>query len=84
MHYWTVVALAECHCDNDGQCDPETGTCECPPGFHGNHCEFSCRAGSFGLDCSQKCSCENGATCSSVDGSCYCQSGLVALILQRH
>lgn len=31
----------ECTCQNNGTCDPTTGTCRCGPGFYGQACEHS-------------------------------------------
>ncbi len=32
-------------CENDGECDPVTGACSCPPGVRGEHCEDGCPPG---------------------------------------
>ncbi len=34
-----------CVCENDGECDPVTGACSCPPGVRGEHCEDGCPPG---------------------------------------
>ena len=48
-------------CENDGVCIE--GTCKCPTGYSGVHCELTC----IGVNCN------NGGVC--IDGKCICPLG---------
>ncbi|CAH1261831.1 RET [Branchiostoma lanceolatum] len=63
-----------CDCQYGGTCDRWEG-CLCPPGRHGDKCEYICSPGTFGLNCSMSCYCQNNATCDPVNGSCICDEG---------
>ncbi|XP_066282421.1 proto-oncogene tyrosine-protein kinase receptor Ret-like [Branchiostoma lanceolatum] len=79
-----------CYCQNNATCDLVNGSCictegywgefcqkvqVCPPGRHGDKCEYICSSGTFGLNCSMSCYCQNNATCDPVNGSCICNEG---------
>ncbi|XP_066283033.1 uncharacterized protein [Branchiostoma lanceolatum] len=79
-----------CYCQNNASCDLANGSCictegywgdfcqkvqVCPPGRHGDKCEYICSPGTFGLNCSMSCYCQNNATCDAVNGSCICADG---------
>lgn len=40
---------------------------ECPAGYTGPDCKYSCRYPSYGMDCFMKCDCSN-VTCDFVSG----------------
>lgn len=57
-----------------GTCDPEDGSCMCPPGYHGDLCE---------RPISQNCSCDKGAVCYQNTGQCRCTPGWTGLTCGR-
>lgn len=43
--HYGAACLLKCSCQNNGTCEPTTGTCHCGPGFYGRaceHCEWGC------------------------------------------
>jgi len=53
-------------CENGGECNEQTGYCDCPQGYEGELCQFQ-RDACFMIDCL------NGGEC--VDGECICEFG---------
>ncbi|KAI8424350.1 hypothetical protein MSG28_002890 [Choristoneura fumiferana] len=74
-----------CNCENNAPCDPVTGECICPPGYHmsrceqrcpvGIRCETQCAPGQYGADCSSRCPCVNNSSCDAQTGRCVCAAG---------
>ena len=60
-------------CNNGGTC--LTGTCNCPNGFSGVHCEIE------DLCIIQNVDCQNGGICN--DGNCECPEGYIGLYCQN-
>ncbi|KAG8505462.1 Multiple epidermal growth factor-like domains protein 6 [Galemys pyrenaicus] len=67
---------SSCSCRNGGTCGPETGTCRCPPGVSGAHCEDGCPKGFYGRLCRKKCHCAHRGRCHRLYGACLCDPGL--------
>ncbi|XP_035683670.1 uncharacterized protein LOC118420784 [Branchiostoma floridae] len=72
--YWGEVCHQVCDCQYGGTCDRWEG-CLCPPGRHGDRCEYICAPGAFGWNCSMNCHCQNNASCDPVNGTCICAEG---------
>ncbi|KAI8500751.1 Endothelial cell-specific molecule 1 [Branchiostoma belcheri] len=72
-HYGEVCSQV-CDCEYGGTCDRWEG-CLCPPGRHGNRCQYTCAPGSFGWNCSMSCRCQNNTSCDAVNGTCICVEG---------
>ncbi|XP_066285628.1 proto-oncogene tyrosine-protein kinase receptor Ret-like [Branchiostoma lanceolatum] len=81
-NYHGEVCTQVCDCQYGGTCDRWEG-CLCPPGRHGDRCEYICSPGTFGLNCSMSCSCQNNATCDPVNGSCICAEGQSGKFCQK-
>lgn len=64
-----------CLCQNDGICDPVSGSCQCGLGWTGDMCDAPCPDGKFGPNCIHKCICQNGASCDKISGCCQCPEG---------
>ncbi|KXJ17902.1 Multiple epidermal growth factor-like domains protein 6 [Exaiptasia diaphana] len=65
----------QCNCSKDVQCDPVTGSCQCPAGLAGERCDQNCQSGWFGKNCQQQCNCARDVHCDPVNGSCRCPAG---------
>ncbi|KPM11773.1 hypothetical protein QR98_0103480 [Sarcoptes scabiei] len=50
----------ECSCENEANCDPVDGHCNCLSGWIGKKCDQPCPPGKFGHRCIQLCQCEHG------------------------
>lgn len=63
-------------CQNGASCDPVTGACLCPAGFHGDSCELGCDSFTYGSRCAHNCTCnkENTKKCEATTGRCVCKS----------
>lgn len=71
--------MTACACDNfysTGNCEEETGRCECRPEFEEPHCR-SCSFGHFGYPNCRACECNlngtDGYFCESSNGTCPCK-----------
>ncbi|KAK3105544.1 hypothetical protein FSP39_000120 [Pinctada imbricata] len=64
-------------------CDPETGECNCLPGYTGEQCEHSCPRGTWGQGCNNVCkdvcSTMGTETCSPINGACRCKPGYTGM-----
>lgn len=49
-------------CENDGECDVDTGECDCVGGWSGDQCDYK--------DCDP--SCKNDGVCDTTKGECIC------------
>ncbi|XP_033112364.1 protein draper-like [Anneissia japonica] len=75
-------ACVEWKCSNElqcyrGNCNTNTGKCDCPPGWEGTKCELPCELGKYGQNCIYECNCNNGAECEPVNGNCVCLPGFI-------
>jgi hypothetical protein len=61
-----------CTCLNGGTCDSISAECECPPGFHGDRCEFSIPA-----DDAQASYCGLNGAYNAALRRCVCSAGYV-------
>lgn len=64
-----------CSCGKGSRCDPVSGTCLCPLGRTGMHCDRECGEGYYGANCIHPCNCRNNASCDSLTGCCDCSPG---------
>lgn len=78
--HWGDDCSHFCECENGGQCDPLSGSCQCRLGYTGRHCEDPCPPGKFGKDCLQKCLCGIGGSCDKETGGCYCKEGFTGTL----
>ncbi len=73
---WGSDCSEPCSCLNGGRCHPQTGACECLPGWTGPECGERCPADRFGPGCNEVCDCRTGQRCHHVTGDCSpCQEG---------
>ncbi|XP_058121122.1 laminin subunit alpha [Anopheles ziemanni] len=78
--YWNETDVCKpCDCDHfysTGNCEEETGRCECRVEFQPPHCD-SCSYGHFGYPNCRPCECNLNATvgyfCEAVNGACPCK-----------
>ncbi|NWZ58543.1 PEAR1 protein, partial [Haliaeetus albicilla] len=72
---WGPSCNRSCECAHGAACDPQSGTCSCPPGWQGPHCLQPCPNGTFGASCGQRCDCAHADGCDPVTGECRCLPG---------
>ncbi|XP_026686582.1 uncharacterized protein LOC103519205 [Diaphorina citri] len=70
-NYYERASSVE-YCGNGGKL--VDGSCVCPPGFMGKHCEVACGENKFGRDCTGQCTRPN---ISSVDAPLECRGMLL-------
>ncbi|XP_050097931.1 laminin subunit alpha isoform X1 [Anopheles aquasalis] len=78
--FWNETDVCEaCNCDHfysTGNCEEETGRCECRVEFQPPYCD-SCSYGHFGYPNCRPCECNLNATvgyyCEAVNGACPCK-----------
>lgn len=78
--HWNETDVCQpCNCDHfysTGNCEEETGRCECRVEFQEPYCD-SCSEGHFGYPNCRPCECflngTNGYHCESTDGKCPCK-----------
>lgn len=76
----SIFGFVACDCDNfysTGNCEEETGRCECKPEYQAPDCQ-SCSYGHFGFPNCRACECNmngtNGYHCESTNGKCPCKN----------
>lgn len=48
-------------------------------GWKGSKCNFPCRKGFFGKNCSEMCQCSKYASCDPISGFCNCADGYIGI-----
>ncbi|CRK95483.1 CLUMA_CG008952, isoform A [Clunio marinus] len=78
-HWNETDVCRPCNCDyfySTGNCEEETGHCECRPEFQAPNCD-SCSEGYFGYPNCRPCECNLNGTlgyhCEATDGKCPCK-----------
>ncbi|KAI2655154.1 Platelet endothelial aggregation receptor 1 [Labeo rohita] len=66
-----------------GVCDVIKGSCQCPAGYTGEHCQDPCTSKSYGQGCLQQCQCGTGGFCNKTTGECVCRDGFTGTLCEE-
>ncbi|KTF74229.1 hypothetical protein cypCar_00019357, partial [Cyprinus carpio] len=81
--HWGPGCRQRCECQSGGECDVIKGSCQCPAGYTGEHCQDPCPEKSFGQGCLQQCRCGTGGFCNKTTGECVCRDGFTGTLCEE-